>query len=120
MQTVRFGIIGAGLMAREFASAAARWCHLIDPPARPEIVAVCDRNPASLTWFKTHFPTVTQYTSDYTELLANKQIDAVYAAVAYRFGATLVTLDREQHDRVAGFVHTRYPSEAWSEILARA
>jgi predicted nucleic acid-binding protein len=46
--------------------------------------------------------------------------DAVYAAVAYRFGATLVTLDREQHDRVAGFVHTRYPSEAWSEILARA
>ena len=27
MQTIRFGIIGCGLMAREFASAAARWCH---------------------------------------------------------------------------------------------
>ena len=55
MKTIRFGIIGAGLMAREFASAAARWCHLNDSPARPEIVGVCDQNPASLGWFKTHF-----------------------------------------------------------------
>ena len=28
MKTVRFGIIGCGLMGREFASAAARWAHL--------------------------------------------------------------------------------------------
>ena len=40
MKTIRFGIIGGGLMGKEFASAAARWCHLIDPPAKPEIVAL--------------------------------------------------------------------------------
>ena len=30
MRTVKFGIIGPGLMGREFASAAARWLHLPD------------------------------------------------------------------------------------------
>ena len=35
MKTVRFGIIGCGLMGREFASAAARWCHLPDMDVRP-------------------------------------------------------------------------------------
>ena len=48
MKTVKFGIIGAGLMGREFASAAARWAHLLDLDVRPEIAAVCDRNPAVL------------------------------------------------------------------------
>jgi predicted nucleic acid-binding protein len=37
--------------------------------------------------------------------------DAVYAAVALRFGSTLVTLDREQRDRVSGIVVARLPSE---------
>ena len=44
MKTIRFGIIGCGLMGREFASAAARWCHLPEMDVRPEIVAVCDPN----------------------------------------------------------------------------
>jgi len=30
MRTIKFGIIGWGLMGREFASAVARWCHLPD------------------------------------------------------------------------------------------
>jgi predicted nucleic acid-binding protein len=42
--------------------------------------------------------------------------DAVYAAVALRFGSTLVTLDREQRDRIAGAVSTRYPVEALTEM----
>ena len=46
MKTVKFGIIGAGLMGREFASACARWCHLTEINAKPELVAVCDKNPA--------------------------------------------------------------------------
>ena len=83
MKTIRFGVIGAGLMAREFASAAARWCHLLDMPARPEIVAVCDRNPASHGWFRENFPSVSQFTEDYRALLANKEVDAVYVAVPH-------------------------------------
>lgn len=40
MQTIRFGIIGCGLMAREFASAAARWCHFTEDVPKPEIVGI--------------------------------------------------------------------------------
>lgn len=38
--------------------------------------------------------------------------DAVYAAVALRFGTVLVTLDREQHDRLASVLTAYYPVEA--------
>ena len=38
--------------------------------------------------------------------------DAVYAAVARRFGSTLVTLDRQQLERAAAAVDTRTPAEA--------
>ena len=41
--------------------------------------------------------------------------DAVYAAVALRFGTTLVTLDKEQHARVAAVIPTRLPDEALAE-----
>lgn len=37
--------------------------------------------------------------------------DAVYATVAIQFGSTLVTLDREQRERVAKIVPARWPSE---------
>ena len=53
-KTFRFGVIGCGLMGREFASAAARWLHLADVKARPEIVAVCDTNTTLLDWFRDH------------------------------------------------------------------
>lgn len=41
--------------------------------------------------------------------------DAVYAAVALRFGSALVTLDREQWERVAELLPTRYPAEALAD-----
>jgi predicted nucleic acid-binding protein len=44
--------------------------------------------------------------------------DAVYAAVALRFGSTLVTLDRQQRERVDGVVSTRYPAEMLAESEA--
>jgi len=47
---LRFGIVGLGLMGREFASAAARWIHLNDFDVRPVIVAVCDANENALGW----------------------------------------------------------------------
>jgi predicted nucleic acid-binding protein len=41
--------------------------------------------------------------------------DAVYAAVALRFGSTLVTVDEEQRARVANVIPTRQPAEALAE-----
>lgn len=83
MKTIRFGIIGCGLMGREFASAAARWCHLQDLDVRPEIVAACDTNDTMLAWFRDNFPGIKQFTSNYHELLANPDVDAVYCAVPH-------------------------------------
>jgi predicted nucleic acid-binding protein len=44
--------------------------------------------------------------------------DAVYAAVALRFSAVLVTLDREQHDRVTAVLTSYYPAEALAALSA--
>ena len=82
-RVIKFGVIGCGLMGREFASSAARWLHLSDTRARPEIAAVCDLNPALTDWFDTNVPTVTQITDDYTALLANPEVEAVYCAVPH-------------------------------------
>ena len=85
MKKIRFGIIGCGLMGREFASTVARWCHLIDMDTRPEVVAICSRSlsPAKIDWFTANFPSIEQVTSDYRELLANDRVDAVYAALPH-------------------------------------
>ncbi len=88
-RVIRFGIIGCGLMGRELASAAARWLHLTDAKARPEIVAVCDTNESLMDWFSTHLPSVRQKTTDYRELLANPDVDAVYCAVPHVLHAEL-------------------------------
>jgi predicted dehydrogenase len=82
-KTVRFGVIGAGLMSREFASAAARWCHLVDFPVRPEIVAVASRAGKSAKWFAENVPAVKRTTTDYREVLADPEVEAVYAAVPH-------------------------------------
>lgn len=82
-KSVRFGIIGLGLMGREFASAAARWCHLLDIGSRPEIVSICARNAQAYGWYQDNFPTIRQATADYRELLANPEVDAVYCAVPH-------------------------------------
>ena len=89
MRTVRFGIIGCGLMGREFASAAARWCHLVQRDVMPEIVAVCDPNPACTGWFKERIGTVRQVTDDYRALLAHADVVAVYNAVPHHLHAEL-------------------------------
>lgn len=87
----RFGVIGCGLMGREFASAAARWLHLADAKARPEIVAVCDTNTSLMDWFSDNVPTVRQRTTDYKELLANPAVDAIYCAVPHVLHAEFYT-----------------------------
>ena len=80
---IRFAIIGCGLMGREFASAAARWCHMTADIPAPEIVGVSDVNPNARQWFCDNFDTVKYSTDDYTELLGKKDIDAVYCAVPH-------------------------------------
>ncbi len=81
-RVIRFGIIGCGLMGREFASAASRWHHLLDQDVQPQIIAVCDANPAAMTWFTQAIPGVATYV-EYHDLLANDKIDAVYCAVPH-------------------------------------
>jgi predicted dehydrogenase len=82
---IRFGVIGCGLMGREFASAAARWCHLNDPRIdfEPRITAVCDANPEAIRWFTDHVPSVEKTYADYRDLLADENVDAVYCAVPH-------------------------------------
>jgi predicted dehydrogenase len=87
MRTVKFGIIGCGLMGREFASAAARWCHLPQMDVRPQILAVCDTNAKLLEWYTGNFATIKQVTNDYKQLLANEEVEAVYIAVPHNLHA---------------------------------
>ena len=70
-------------MGREFASAAARWCHLPEMEVRPEIVAICNRSGKRFDWYTSNFASIKQVTQDYKELLANKEIEAVYCAVPH-------------------------------------
>ncbi|MHC4738329.1 MAG: Gfo/Idh/MocA family protein, partial [Planctomycetota bacterium] len=83
MEIVRFGIIGCGLMGREFASAAARWCHLPEMNIRPQITAVCDTNKKITQWYTDNFNSIKQVTTNYREVLANPDIEAVYIAVPH-------------------------------------
>jgi len=83
MKTIRFGIIGCGLMGREFASASARWCHLTEMDVRPELTAICDANPDLFPWYTKNFPTIRQTTQDYRQMLADAEVDAVYCAVPH-------------------------------------
>ena len=59
--------------------------------------------------------TLAQQAADVTALYGLRGSDAVYAAVALRFGSTLVTLDRGQRERVADALTTRYPAEILAE-----
>lgn len=83
MRTVNFGIIGGGLMGREFASAVMRWGHLHNPAAVPRIVSVCSRTAGSCQWFVENLSSLRQTTTDYRAVLANADVEAVYVAVPH-------------------------------------
>ena len=90
-RTINFGVIGCGLMGREFASAAARWCHLQDVDFEPRITAVCDTNEHATAWFKDKLPSVGRVTDNYLDLLNDDSIDAIYCAVPHNLHAKLYT-----------------------------
>ena len=83
MKTVKFGIIGCGLMGREFASAVARWCHLPGMDVKPEIVAICDTSEQILKWYSDNFGSIGQVTTDYKDVLANPDVEVAYIAVPH-------------------------------------
>ncbi|MEO8395915.1 MAG: Gfo/Idh/MocA family oxidoreductase [Chloroflexota bacterium] len=88
---IRFGIIGLGLMGREFASAAARWCHLLDVDFLPKITAICDTNPQLFSWFENNFDGIAVKSADYHDLLNSSEIDAIYCAVPHNLHQQLYT-----------------------------
>ena len=77
---VRFGIVGGGLMGREFAGAAARWAHLEPIGVRPVITAVADPSPDALRWYERLEPRPL-LVSDHRELL--DAVEAVYVAIPH-------------------------------------
>ncbi len=82
-------------LARQFATALSRLPHLVLAPLDSALASVA------------------------VEMAAQHRLrgsDAVYAAVALRFGSTLVTLDDEQHDRVAAALPTTRPANACAEL----
>jgi predicted dehydrogenase len=89
-RVVRFGLVGGGLMGREFASAAARWVHLADIGVRPELAVVCDVDPGVLGWYERLEPKP-RLVSDYGELLADDSVEAVYCAVPHHLHEELYT-----------------------------
>src|SRR5215475_13184827 len=80
---LRFGIIGLGLMGREFASAAARWSHLLNVDFVPQITAICDSNTKLFSWFEDNFDSITLKATDYHDLLNSAEVDAIYCAVPH-------------------------------------
>lgn len=82
MEKVNVGIIGGGLMGREAASAFGRWFVLQDFPVKPELIAVCDLNTDLFAWYQ-QIDTVEMVTTDYKDLLANKNVEVVYVAVPH-------------------------------------
>ena len=122
-ETVRFGVIGCGLMGREFASAAARHFHLDWPGPRPELVAACDLSAEARSWFERHVPTLALSTDDYREVLARDDVDAVYVAVPHNLHEEVYTacveagkhllgekpfgIDRAANDAINGAIDAR-------------
>lgn len=88
---IKFGVIGCGLMGREFASASARWCHLLDLDYVPIITAVCDPNPSAITWFTDNFSSIKIASADYRTVLESPDIDAIYCSVPHNLHEQLYT-----------------------------
>ena len=120
MRTIRFGIIGCGMMGREFASAAARWFHLPEMSVRPEIVAICSRtlSPEKINWFKDNLPTIKQFTNDYRELLDNPDVEAVYIAVPHNIHEELYCAAIEAGKHFMGEKPFGIDKKANDEIMA--
>ncbi len=80
---IRIGIIGLGLMGREFGSSVARWCSLLSDGPVPVLTGICDRNKDAWKWYTDNFPGIRIKTDNYKLLLESGEIDAIYCAVPH-------------------------------------
>lgn len=85
MDRLRFGVIGLGMMGREFASCVARWSDLTDATLAPEITAICSAHlaPETEAWFRRTVGTIKLATRDYRDVLTSGDVEAVYIAVPH-------------------------------------
>lgn len=88
---IHIGIIGLGLMGREFASAISRWHHLLGKDPVPVLSGICDKNRETWNWYTNHYPELKTVTDDYRQLLANDAIDAIYCAVPHHLHKQIYT-----------------------------
>lgn len=82
-KSIRFGVVGLGMMGKEFAGAVARWMQLQQDIPKPAIVGVCSATQKSREWFAAHVDGIKYMVSDYRELLNKQDIDAIYVAVPH-------------------------------------
>ena len=104
-------IIVPTLLLPEVAAAISRGRE--DEAFAREFVGALGRLP-HLVWV----PLDTTLARQASEVAAQHRLrgsDAVYAAVALRFGSVLVTLDRERRERVESALQARYPVEVLAE-----
>ncbi|MBI1851109.1 MAG: Gfo/Idh/MocA family oxidoreductase [Planctomycetes bacterium] len=118
-RVVRFGVIGCGLMGREFASAAARWHHLVGLDFRPQIVAACDPEPAALKWFEEAVPGV-RVASDWRRVLDDREVEAVYVAIPHHLHREVYVAAIDAGKHLLGEKPFGIDAAANAEILARA
>lgn len=90
-KVIKCGIIGCGLMGREFAVAAARWPALLEKDVKPVITAICDLNEDLFDWYTTNFDTITTVTKDYHDLLNDDEIEVIYCSVPHNLHETMYT-----------------------------
>jgi predicted nucleic acid-binding protein len=104
-------IIVPTLLLPEVAAAVSRGRE--DESLAREFAAALNRLP-HVVWVPLDI-TLAQQATDVAAQFRLRGSDAVYAAVALRFGTTLITLDGQQRERVGKVLTARSPAEALAE-----